>query len=336
MPRHTHAPSYRRPPPVSLMPVPYNPMLISRFMTPARWLEREVHCMEAELAPPFDVRRPEMLATPFIFNSPHSGRVYPSIFVRTSRLSPQALRMSEDLFIDKLFAPATEKGAALMSAKFPRAYLDVNRQPFELDPALFAEDLPDYANATSLRVLGGLGTIPRLVNEHEEIYAAPLPLSVALARIDRLYRPYHAVLAKLIQEAHERFGRAFLIDCHSMPSHLGDSPGAPPYDVVLGDRFGGACSRDLVDFAAARLSALGYRVALNKPYAGGHITEFYGRPADFVHALQIEINRSLYVCEKTFEMKPGFATLARDIGDITEQLVTRFSPQALPFSTAAE
>jgi len=311
-------------------------MLISRFMTPARWLEREIQCMETELSPPFTLRRPEVLGTPFIFNSPHSGRIYPAIFVKTSQLNPQALRMSEDLFIDDLFTPVVDKGATLMSARFPRAYLDLNREPYELDPALFTEKLPDYANSNSLRVIGGLGTIPRLVNENEEIYAAPLPLTVGLARVERLYRPYHDVLGQIIAETRANFGRAFLIDCHSMPSHLGEAPGAPPYDIVLGDRFGGACSRDLVDFAATTFSMMGYRVGLNKPYAGGHITEFYGRPAECIHALQIEINRGLYVCEKTFEIKTGFAKLQHDIAALTERLIIRFSPGAQVLPTAAE
>ncbi|WP_245410313.1 N-formylglutamate amidohydrolase [Dichotomicrobium thermohalophilum] len=309
---------------------------MSRFMTPARWLEREIHCIHTELDPPFAVEQPAALVTPFIFNSPHSGRIYPSIFIKTAQLSPQALRMSEDLFIDKLFAPVIDKGATLMSACFPRAYLDLNRQPYELDPALFAEKLPDYANSSSLRVIGGLGTIPRLVNENEEIYAAPLPLSVGLARVERLYQPYHDTLSRLIEDTRNSFGRAFLIDCHSMPSHLGEAPGAPPYDIVLGDRFGGSCSRDLVDFAATTFSMMGYHVGLNKPYAGGHITEFYGRPADCIHALQIEINRGLYVCEKTFEIKPGFAKLKEDIAELAERLITRFSPGAQSLRTAAE
>ncbi len=311
-------------------------MLMSRFMTPARWLEREIHCIENELDPPFLVERPAALVTPFIFNSPHSGRIYPSIFIKTSQLSPQALRMSEDLFIDKLFAPVVDKGATLMSARFPRAYLDLNRQPYELDPALFADKLPDYANSNSLRVIGGLGTIPRMVNENEEIYAAPLPLSVGLARVERLYQPYHDTLARLMDDTRDSFGRAFLIDCHSMPSHLGETPGIPPYDIVLGDRFGGSCGRDLVDFAASTFGMMGYRVGLNKPYAGGHITEFYGRPADCIHALQIEINRGLYVCEKTFEIKPGFAKLKENIAELAERLITRFSPGAQSLRTAAE
>ncbi len=311
-------------------------MLMPRFMTPARWLEREIQCMESELEPPFRVERPEMLATPFLFNSPHSGRIYPSVFVKTSQLNPQALRMSEDLFIDRLFAPVVDKGATLMSARFPRAYLDLNRQPFELDPSLFTETLPDYANSSSLRVVGGLGTIPRLVNENEEIYAAPLPLSVGLARVERLYKPYHEMLARLIEDTRRSFGRAFLIDCHSMPSHLGEAPGAPPYDIVLGDRFGGSCSRDLVDFAASTFGLLGYRVGLNKPYAGGHITEYYGQPANCVHALQVEINRGLYVCEKSFEIKPDFARLQEDIAEVAERLITRFSPGAQSLRTAAE
>jgi len=311
-------------------------MLISRFMTPAKWLEREIHCIETELASPFDLHRLETLGSPLIFNSPHSGRVYPSVFVRTSRLSPQALRMSEDLFIDRLFAPVCELGAALMCASFPRAYLDVNRQPFELDPALFAEELPSYANSSSLRVMGGLGTIPRLVNENEEIYAARLPLSVALARVDRLYHPYHHALTRVIHEARHAFGQAILIDCHSMPSHLSETPGGVPYDIVLGDRYGGSCTRDLVAFASAALSRLGYRVGLNKPYAGGHITEFYGQPENGVHALQIEINRSLYVCEKTFEIKDEFAKLQDDMKALARSLIAQFSPASRLHRTAAE
>ena len=311
-------------------------MLMSRFMTPARWLEREIHCIETELDPPFTVDEPAALATPFIFNSPHSGRVYPSVFIKTAQLSPQALRMSEDLFIDQLFAPVVDRGATLMSARFPRAYLDLNRQPYELDPALFAERIPDYANSSSLRVVGGLGTIPRLVNENEQIYAGPVPLSVGLARVERLYQPYHDRLGRLVRDTRHSFGSTFLIDCHSMPSHLGEAPGVPAYDIVLGDRFGGACSRDLVDFAATTFSMMGYRVGLNKPYAGGHITEFYGRPAECIHALQIEINRGLYVCENSFEIKSGFAKLRDDIAELAGRLIARFSPGAQSMRTAAE
>ena len=279
----------------------HDTMLMSRFMTPARWLEREIHCMETELDAAIHRDAPEDRWRRRSSSTRRTaGAIYPSVFVKTAQLSPQALRMSEDLFIDQAVCPGRRQRRPLMSARFPRAYLDLNRQPYELDPALFAERIPDYANSSSLRVVGGLGTIPRLVNENEEIYAAPLPLSVGLARVERLYRPYHDRLGRF--RGHPAsFGRTFLIDCHSMPSHLGEAPGAPAYDIVLGDRFGGACSRDLVDFAATTFSMMGYRVGLNKPYAGGHITEFYGRPAECIHALQIEINRGLYVCEKTLK-----------------------------------
>ncbi len=311
-------------------------MLISRLLSPSRWLERELKAIETELHPAFVIARPAGGRAPFVFNSPHSGRVYPSAFVSTSRLSAHALRMSEDFFVDQLFEPVTQLGATLMSARFPRAYLDLNRQIFELDPALFAEKLPDYVNSSSLRVIGGLGTIPRIVNEQEEIYSSPIPLSVALARIDRLYRPYHQALRALLEEARACFGCAFLVDCHSMPSQLGEAGGAQGADVVLGDRFGASCSREIVEFVAIHLRAAGYTVAINKPYAGGHITEEYGRPHTQVHALQIEVNRGIYVCERSFELKSGFQVLRSDLQALCAQLIAEFSPRSRHFQAAAE
>ena len=177
------------------------------------------HRQTAETPEPFTVDQPECLDTPFIYNSPHSGCFYPKPFLAASRLDALTLRKSEDTFVNELFADAPLFGAPLMQAHFPRAYLDLNREPYELDPELISESLPRYANTQSVRVVGGLGTIARVVTESEEIYRDPLPLNEALERINRLYKPYHNRLAELMLESHSAFGTAILIDCHSMPSN---------------------------------------------------------------------------------------------------------------------
>ncbi|MGH6750269.1 MAG: N-formylglutamate amidohydrolase, partial [Methyloceanibacter sp.] len=267
---------------------------------------REAEAIENELAPPFTVARPEALQGPLVFNSPHSGRIYPSTFLAASRLDSLALRRSEDAYVEELFGFVTSLGAPLLHAHFPRAYLDVNREPYELDPVLFRDGLPHYANTQSVRVVGGLGTIARIVSESDEIYREPLSVGAALERINRLYTPYHETLKALLIEAQKEFGVAVLIDCHSMPSNpTADQAGGRP-DFVLGDRFGASCSGELTRRAGTQLKALGYVVALNKPYAGGYITEHYGRPHKGQHALQIEVNRAIYRDETSFEKSAGF------------------------------
>lgn len=268
----------------------------------------EAEAIERELAPPFTVARPQQLTLPFVFNSPHSGRIYPRAFLEASRLDPMSLRRSEDAYVEELFGFVTDLGAPLLHAHFPRAYLDVNREPYELDPVLFRDGLPHYANTQSVRVVGGLGTIARIVAESDEIYREPLSVGAALERINRLYTPYHETLKKLLLTAQKEFGLAVLIDCHSMPSSPATDGGDRP-DFVLGDRFGTSCSAELTRLAANHLKGLGYKVALNKPYAGGYITEHYGRPHKGRHALQIEINRALYMDETTFEKSAGFPRL---------------------------
>ena len=183
----------------------------------------------AELTPPFTLLRPEEQLTPVVFCSPHSGRIYPKAFLEASRLDPHTLRKSEDCYVDELFEPVVALGAPLIAARFPRAYLDVNREPYELDPELFNGRLPDFANTQSARVIGGLGTIARVVADTEEIYRERLPIGAAFERIERLYRPFHEALAGLLEETRKRFGMAILIDCHSMPSaSMGQPPGGPP------------------------------------------------------------------------------------------------------------
>lgn len=283
--------------------------------------DREASVIENELTPPFTILRPVRLRAPFVFNSPHSGRIYPKAFLEASRLDAMTLRKSEDAFVDELFTPVTGLGAPLMYAHFPRAYLDLNREPYELDPALISEALPRYANTQSVRVVGGLGTIARVVTESEEIYREPLGLNAALERINRLYKPYHDALTALLGECRNAFGMAVLIDCHSMPSNPTLDQRGPRPDFVLGDRFGTSCEPELTRFLAQRLKAMGYVVALNKPYAGGYITEHYGRPVDGLHAVQIEINRALYVDEMQFERSQGFDGLRKSLQRLTRDLI---------------
>lgn len=299
-------------------------------------IDPELHAIQSELNPPFSIIGSDSQTAPFIFNSPHSGRVYPASFTRASRLSEQALRKSEDAYVDELFGGVAELGAVLVAAHFPRAYLDVNREPYELDPALISGRLPDYANTHSVRVVGGLGTIARIVNEHEEIYREPLTLNAALTRINHLYRPYHAALADLIEKTRESFGYACLIDCHSMPSYLNGHSTTARVDFVLGDRFGASCSVEIIRFIETLLKGWGFSVALNKPYAGGYITEHYGKPAQNVHAVQIEVNRALYMDETTFAKRASFPVIAAKLRSLAARLVEHGPALMAPCQRAAE
>ena len=249
--------------------------------------------------PPFDVCEPAGVQHPVVLSSPHSGALYPQAFLDASRLDALTLRRSEDAHVDALFEPATAHGVPLLRARFPRAFLDVNREPYELDPQMFAGRLPDFANTRSLRVAAGLGVIPRLVGDAQPIYRELMPVAAALKRITLLHRPYHARLGELLDSAQARFGFAVLIDCHSMPS---TSPDVGGCDVVLGDRYGSSAARWIMECLDSALRASGLVVRRNKPYAGGYITEHYGAPVAGRHAVQIEINRSLYMDERTLAL----------------------------------
>ena len=257
--------------------------------------------------------------TPVIFASPHSGRIYPDDMMAATALDAQAIRRSEDAFVDQLVEAAPAAGAALITANFARAYIDLNREAFELDPGMFADELPDFARIRTARVAAGLGAIARVVSEGQEIYARKLTFDEARLRIEGAHQPYHAALAGLIAEAQATHGLAILVDWHSMPSMAARSAGG--CDMVLGDRFGAACAEDLTALAERELEDRGYRVIRNTPYAGGYTTEHYGRPARRVHALQIELSRSLYLDEETLTPTSGFARLKSDIEGLTRALI---------------
>ncbi|MEM8987722.1 MAG: N-formylglutamate amidohydrolase [Pseudomonadota bacterium] len=273
--------------------------------------------------PAIVVVKPEKLTSPAIFASPHSGRAYPTDLIEAARLDPLSLRRSEDGFVDEIFQDAPAAGSPLLCALFPRAYVDVNREAFELDPRMFADPLPSYVNSRSTRVAAGLGAIPRIVAEGAEIYRRKLTFAEAKRRIQRCHTPYHAALTRLIDAAKTAFGGAIVIDCHSMPScgGVGDGAGGPSAaDIVLGDRYGGACAAAVTDLAEQTLSGLGYRVARNAPYAGGYTTSHYGKPDKGVNALQIEINRGLYMDESAMRLLPGFANVRADMRKLIDTL----------------
>ena len=283
--------------------------------------------------PPFEVLAPQEQTAPVVFASPHSGRVYPQDFLDASRLDATAIRRSEDAFIDELFASAVSHGAPLLRANFPRAYMDPNREAYELDPAMFIGRLPDYVNTRSPRVAAGLGTIAKVVASGEEIYATKLPFSEVERRLLRCYRPYHAALARLIEDTKAKFGACLLVDCHSMPSIGGPTdadPGLRRVDVVLGDRFGTACARELVVGADDLLTDLGLVVTRNDPYAGGFTTRHYGKPGEGIHALQIEVNRSLYMDERAIERGEGMEMLAGHLERLVEVLITTAREVVVP------
>lgn len=284
----------------------------------------------------FEVVLPAAQTLPFLFNSPHSGNRYPASFLAASRLDARAIRRSEDAFVDELFLSAVDHGAPLLRARFPRAWLDVNREPFELDPRMFRGPLPHYANIRSPRVSGGLGTIPRVVADTEEIYAAPLDVGEGLSRIETVYMPYHHALRRLLSDIHHRFGFAVLIDCHSMPSTVRGAGLRGRPDFVLGDRHGNSCAPALIDLLEAALTRRGYDISRNRPYAGGFITENYGRPDEGFHAIQIEINRALYLDERAQAKARGFDRLAADIAAVVGEIGPKCHSRLTPPAEAAE
>ena len=292
--------------------------------------------LDGEVSPPFEIMEPAAWRAPIIFNSPHSGSVYPAGFLEASRIDLVALRRSEDSFMDELIGNLSAVGFPVVRVNFPRSYVDVNREPYELDPRMFSGRLPSFANTRSMRVAGGLGTIPRVVGDGQEIYRERLTVEDALSRIEALYKPYHRALRRLINKAHQAFGTVIVVDCHSMPS-VGvsrDEPRRP--DVVIGDRYGTSCAPLLPDTVEETMRGLGYSVGRNKPYAGGFITEHYGNPASGLHTIQLELNRAIYMDERRRERGPRFAQVAIDFATLAEAIAAVPLGNLGPFQAAAE
>jgi N-formylglutamate amidohydrolase len=292
--------------------------------------------LKDELDPAFEVLEPAPWCGPVVFNSPHSGRVYPRTFLTATRLDVATLRRSEDSFVDELVIGAVARGYPLMRAHFPRCYVDVNREPYELDPRMFEGRLPSFANTRSMRVAGGLGTVARVVGDAQEIYRQRIPVDDAIRRIEGLYKPYHRALRRLFTRVQRDFGAAVLIDCHSMPSAAGSKDERPRADVVLGDRYGTSCVAAVAETIESTLRERGYSVSRNKPYAGGFITEHYGNPAAGLHAIQLELNRALYMDERRFERSSSFRRLADDLEELADRLAALPLEELRPYRTAAE
>lgn len=281
-----------------------------------------------------EVITPSEQTVPLVFASPHSGRRYGADFMAASVLDMATLRKSEDAFVDELFAAAPAHGAPLISALFPRAFVDPNREPYELDQTMFTDPLPDYANTRSPRVAAGLGTIARVVATGANIYASKLSFAEAERRISTCYLPYHGRLQSLVDATCQRFGCCLLVDCHSMPSmgrqSEGGGGGSEVADIVLGDCYGSSCAGIVSDTAETLLEQQGYRVVRNTPYAGGFTTRHYGRPRSGVHALQIEINRRLYMDEACYERSPAFGRVAQHMDALIGTLAAIPRDELLP------
>jgi N-formylglutamate amidohydrolase len=293
--------------------------------------------MTPELGPPIEVLEPETGSAPLVISSPHSGDVYPPSLLRAIRLPQGQLRCLEDGWVDRLFACAPEIGAPLLRARFARAYVDPNREPFELDAELFEGPLPGYVNAASAKARAGLGTIPSRIGG-KSIYRARLGFSEAERRVRLAYWPYHRALQDLLQRAQREYGVVLLLDCHSMPSFTATGASAPDgtVDFALGDRFGRSCAPAIVERVETLLRRQGFRVARNRPYAGGHITARYGRPETGVHALQIELRRGLFMEERSREPHSAAAALERGLRELMADLATFVAEQMVPRPAAAE
>jgi N-formylglutamate amidohydrolase len=279
----------------------------------------------------FSLLRPDRRETPAIFSSPHSGRDYPAALMARTALDERAIRSSEDAFVDLLFGAAPRAGAPLLAARAPRAWIDLNRAPDELDSALIEGVIRPQHNP---RVSSGLGVIPRVVANGRAIYRSKLTLHEAQSRIDRLWHPYHDVLRGLIEESLMLFGEAVLIDCHSMPHEAIEAhgrPGHPRPEVVLGDRFGAAAGREVMEAVEEAFAAAGLRVARNAPFAGAYIAQAYGRPSRGQHVVQIEIDRALYMDEVRIEPRPDYAAFQALMDGVVARIAAH-GRQSLPLA----
>lgn len=273
------------------------------------------------------LREPKRLTSAVVFSSPHSGRDYPAAFLRSSLLDDRALRSSEDAFVEDLFGAAPDFGAPLIAASAPRAYVDLNRSIEDLDPAIIRGVARGRPNA---RVASGLGVIPRVVSEGRAIQSGKIHYDEAIERLEAYYKPYHARLQQLLQQARAAFGEVLLIDCHSMPSEAvnhGRAEGVARPQVVLGDRFGASCGKAYVDRIEAIFRQEGFSVVRNSPFAGAYITQAYGRPAAGQHAIQIEIDRSLYMNEATICTTSEYANTKRRLTSVVRQICEIAMPQ---------
>lgn len=260
-----------------------------------------------------DARLPVLVAVP------HAGRDYPDDIMGNLRVAPHVLQRLEDRHADMLSAGATAAGCATLTAHAARAWIDLNRAPNEIDPQMIS-DAPRTAFAQpSIKVRGGLGLVPRRLADHGELWQRPWPRAEIAARISSLHEPYHAALAYALQSLRARFGCALLIDLHSMPP-LRPEGRAPAAQIVIGDRYGRSAGAKVSDLAVRILAGRGLELALNHPYAGGYVLDRHGRPIRAIHALQVEIDRSLYLDSDLHHPGPGIERIRRILADLCSAL----------------
>jgi N-formylglutamate deformylase len=264
-------------------------------------------------------RDPQAAEVPLVFDSPHSGSHYPGNFRFCCPFD--VLRTAEDTYVDELYAAAPELGATLIAAVFPRSYLDPNRAVDDLDTALIDEPWPSPLKP-SHRTRAGLGLVRRVARTGTPIYDRKLSISEILARVEQYHVPYHRVLDEACSRLHGKFGVVWHVNCHSMPSQRSAKKGGQCADFVLGDRDGTTCEPGFTDFVAGVLRARGYTVRINEVYKGVEIVKRQGRPAERRHSLQIEVDRALYMNQKTLEKSEGFARLQTDITHLIDALKT--------------
>ena len=284
-----------------------------------RELKQEADCLKA-FGSAVDILRPDVWRAGVIFASPHSGQLYPEGFTARAAVPLTELRRNEDAFIDKLFSSAATFGAPLLSARFPRCFVDVNRAPDELPEAWLNEkELRDASTQPTVRANAGLGVVPTKLSETRDIYKKPLNPRFVRARLVSLYQPYHDALQGLVTESSLEFGHSLLIDCHSMP---GFAPmGSRRPDIILGDRFGVSCHPETIAAIEAAFRSLNYTVARNYPYAGGYVTSHYGKPMSGIETLQIEVNRDLYLNPVTLRPKRSYDRLAENLATIIKGII---------------
>ncbi len=284
------------------------------------------HRHEAAAPPPYSLVQPAAPAAPVIFASPHSGQHYPPEMVAALCVPLIDVRRTEDAFVDELFSAAPAAGAVLLAARYGRTVADLNRDPHELDATMFEDGPPRPCNVPTARVEAGLGCLPRVGARGETIYSRRLSRAEGEQRLSAIHDAYHARLSALVEGFRATEGRVLLVDCHSMPSV---QPGRRVLsDIVLGDRFGSSCDARLVSRIERAFRAEGFSVARNAPYAGGYTTRRYGRPKRGVHALQIEINRGLYMDEAQIARAASFADVKAAIDRVIHEVIA--AAAALP------
>ncbi len=281
--------------------------------------------------PPFFRLGPAKPVSPVVLSVPHAGRDYSAAVAAAARLPLEMLESLEDRLVDRLIWRARAAGATAFVARAPRVEIDLNRDEREIEPALIAPPLPSSSVIQSARTRGGLGLIPSRIAGAGPIWSSPIPREELRRRIETIHRPYHAALDAALEEARARFGTAVLLDCHSMPPRLKREKQG---EVVFGDRHGTTIAPDLAEAAVAAAQALGFRTGRNAPYAGGYIAGRHGRPERNVHAIQLEIDRSVYLAPDLRSPGPGFERAARLIAAVAQALADNILDA--PESIAAE